>query len=233
LRPGYLGALASRTLGVAPVLRPATPSRFEPDRPQQGLAEIEQVVEVTPSAERLLDAGPGGAVRDEPEAERTTAPEAHRPARPARPSVATGRPRREEPLVPQAFEPTTPSPAEHTQALPLPTREQRDTRTDGWLDDRSSVIPEEIARTLHRSEEPTWPYAAGGPGERLEASRRAGPTVGPTETAPSKVVVHIGRIEVQAVRAPAPAVVAAPTPRQPAQGTSLADQLRARDRGRR
>jgi hypothetical protein len=31
LRPGYLAALASRTLGVAPVLKPPTPSRFEPE----------------------------------------------------------------------------------------------------------------------------------------------------------------------------------------------------------
>jgi hypothetical protein len=30
VRPGYLAALASRAIGVAPVLRPATPSRFEP-----------------------------------------------------------------------------------------------------------------------------------------------------------------------------------------------------------
>ncbi len=39
MRPGYLTVLAARTLGVSPVLRPATPSRFEPEGPQAGLGE--------------------------------------------------------------------------------------------------------------------------------------------------------------------------------------------------
>jgi hypothetical protein len=45
LRPGYLADLAARTLGVAPVLRPATPSRFEPEGPQAELGEITEVRE--------------------------------------------------------------------------------------------------------------------------------------------------------------------------------------------
>jgi hypothetical protein len=36
MRAGYLEALAARTLGAAPVLRPATPSRFEPEGPAAG-----------------------------------------------------------------------------------------------------------------------------------------------------------------------------------------------------
>ena len=43
MRPGYLAALASRALGVAPVLRPATPSRFEPVGPQAELREITEI----------------------------------------------------------------------------------------------------------------------------------------------------------------------------------------------
>ncbi len=46
--PGYLAGLASRTLGVAPVLRPATPSRFEPEGPQADLREIAEVREAEP-----------------------------------------------------------------------------------------------------------------------------------------------------------------------------------------
>lgn len=45
MRPGYLADLAARTLGVAPVLRPATPSRFEPEGPQAELREITEVRE--------------------------------------------------------------------------------------------------------------------------------------------------------------------------------------------
>jgi hypothetical protein len=52
LRPGYLADLAARTLGVAPVLRPATPSRFEPEGPQADLREITEVRETQPPPHR-------------------------------------------------------------------------------------------------------------------------------------------------------------------------------------
>jgi hypothetical protein len=55
LRPGYLADLAARTLGVAPVLRPATPSRFEPESPQAELREITEVREAEPPPQRTRE----------------------------------------------------------------------------------------------------------------------------------------------------------------------------------
>jgi hypothetical protein len=43
VRTGYLAALASRAVGAAPVLKPPTPSRFEPDSPQAELPEVAEV----------------------------------------------------------------------------------------------------------------------------------------------------------------------------------------------
>ena len=48
MRTGYLAALASRTLGVAPVLKPPTPSRFEPENPQAQWHEVAEVPEAAP-----------------------------------------------------------------------------------------------------------------------------------------------------------------------------------------
>jgi len=50
LRAGYLTALAARTLGVTPMLRPATPSRFEPESPQAELREVIGVRELREAA---------------------------------------------------------------------------------------------------------------------------------------------------------------------------------------
>ena len=49
MRPAYLTALASRTLGMAPLLHPVTPSRFEPEglRPG-GWAEISEMRSAAP-----------------------------------------------------------------------------------------------------------------------------------------------------------------------------------------
>ena len=55
LRPGYPADLAARTLGVAPVLRPATPSRYEPQGPQAELREITQVWEAEPPPQRARE----------------------------------------------------------------------------------------------------------------------------------------------------------------------------------
>jgi hypothetical protein len=55
LRPGYLADLAARTLGVAPVLRPAIPSRFEPEGPQADLREITEVRETPPPPQRARE----------------------------------------------------------------------------------------------------------------------------------------------------------------------------------
>lgn len=52
MRPGYLADLAARTLGVVPVLRPATPSRYEPQGPQAELREITEVREAEPPPQR-------------------------------------------------------------------------------------------------------------------------------------------------------------------------------------
>ncbi len=51
MRAGYLAALASRTLGTVPTLRPVTPSRFEPTAPQPGLHEVVEMVEVVEAAD--------------------------------------------------------------------------------------------------------------------------------------------------------------------------------------
>ena len=77
MRPGYLAALASRALGVAPVLRPATPSRFEPEGPQAELREITEIRGPVPgpaAAPHQVPARPDETVAD-------ALPEADRPLR--------------------------------------------------------------------------------------------------------------------------------------------------------
>jgi hypothetical protein len=102
---GYLAALASRTLGRAPLLRPVAPSRFEPDRPPPGSPGV--VVEATsfpgpvgwtgqgrtwPPAERPAGRGPGtDAELDRPQLDR---PLLDRPLLdPAQPDLVPGRAR--------------------------------------------------------------------------------------------------------------------------------------------
>ena len=58
MRPGYLAALASRTLGVAPVLQPATPSRFEPEGPQAELPEPAELQAAVPGPAASAWQGP-------------------------------------------------------------------------------------------------------------------------------------------------------------------------------
>ncbi len=75
--PGYLAGLASRTLGIAPVLRPATPSRFEPEGPQAELREIAEVREAEPGPA----APPQGAQARAHETAASAFPPADRPPR--------------------------------------------------------------------------------------------------------------------------------------------------------
>jgi len=107
LRPSYLADLAARTLGVAPVLRPATPSRFEPEGPQADLREITEVRETQPPPQRVTVASAY------PQAEDGWAPGVTEPAR--EPAQSAERSRR-----------TAPPPASaSTEAFPTVNRPPR------------------------------------------------------------------------------------------------------------
>jgi hypothetical protein len=96
LRPGYLADLAARTLGVAPVLRPATPSRFEPEGPQAELREITQVREAQAPPQQARETVTSGY----PQAVDGWAPDVTEPAR--EPAQSAERSRRTAPTPARA-----------------------------------------------------------------------------------------------------------------------------------
>jgi len=285
LRPGYLAALASRTLGVAPVLQPATPSRFEPEGPQAELPETADLRAAVPGPAASARQGPArgyettavGAFPDTdcplPGFFASDAAEERRPARvaqdgwaapgvdelagestepagpgyrgiPLRAGVVAGAfPDADRPLlgffapdaaeerrpvrvaqddwaapgVELAGEPAEPAEPGHRNA-PLPATAATSVAVKATPAAGSRVSwQQEVVQTARSRQEA---QAAGRAGEP-EAARSAEPTI----------VVRIGRVDVRAVQAAGPP---APAPRpRPSTGPSLAEHLRARDRGRR
>jgi hypothetical protein len=214
VRTGYLDALAARALGAAPLLRPVTPSRFEPEGPT-GRLEVLEIVE--PAA-------------DVPHVEQAT------PARP--PS------RPEPPLVPvdgQLFAPVEPDLGPLVAVRPGPPPAPAVEREPTADSDTAPVGIATLARAVDTERagptpalalrDAVMPRADAAPADpaRPGARERATePSWEPEEPAPPAVVVRIGRIEVRAEGAPRTTAV----PRQPPvqAGRSLADHLLARDR---
>jgi hypothetical protein len=244
VRDGYLGVLASRTLGTAPVLQPVTPSRFEPEGPQPALHEMVVEHEDTSSGSTRIDA---------------------RQANAAPPSRTVAAPMPDGPLLgiipPTAIEAGPPVPAEHGPVVPshapdeLPWPSPRHLEHPARPDPRSVepvraaptadpataplVARPSLAWALEELVDPTAtnerapggfaPEAAGSRHDVRSATALADGGQGhPPE--PS-IVVRIGRVDVRAVQAVPPPAPARRPP--PARGPSLAEHLLARDRGQR
>jgi hypothetical protein len=270
LRTGYLAALASRTLGVAPVLKPPTPSRFEPENPQAQWREVAEVQEAAPgrsaapgrarpradeagadpvlAADRPLrgffgpDLGQGPAARVDQDnwaardgratPEDRPAPSVSQPAGdPAEPArgglraaaavgsavpgeVAPGHAAAD--AAPDVTAPEVPWAETSGHASSL-----RGSRA-AWLED--VVQPLSSARQAPAA---GWTDPSR---QQARAAEQAGGPPGAPGAGPA-IVVRIGRVDVRAVRAAPPA--AQPPPPRPPAGPSLAEHLRARDRGRR
>jgi hypothetical protein len=242
----YLTTIASRTLGAAPLLSPLTRSRFEApaaafegkiDQSEPGLEDTPQAAEPAPPR----DSGSGG--EGHLIAGERRGPEPALLARP-QPSIAEElRPRqllRPTPKVEDPFaavgpeqaatstvEPVQPRPsAERSTSTPdraAPRGPDR-TRGSGWGKQRArgqGWPTRERVRVVDSSRVAPPPAQPGQRPEPLSADFEAGPAT---------VVVRIGRIDVRAVHAPP---VATPARPPSPTGVSLADHLRARDRGRR
>ncbi len=272
MRTGYLAALASRTLGVAPVLKPPTPSRFEPENPQAQWREVAEVQEAAPDR----SAAPG---RARPRADEAWAAPVHEAGRPLRgffgPNLGQdlpvtrvdqdswaardGRATPGDRVVPPVSQPAgdpagsaaeslllappagsaVPGEVAPGRAATLKPAAAPDVpaREVSWAPGHASSSHgsqaarlEDVARPLPSAHQAP---AAGWTGPSRQQARAAGQAGEPTAasgTGPA-IVVRIGRVDVRAVRA-APPPAQAPPPRPPA-GPSLAEHLRARDRGRR
>jgi hypothetical protein len=255
---GYLAALASRTLGRAPVLRPVTPSRFEPDRPQLGFAEAEVTQDTTlfpgPVGWTGTGTGPARTPREWP-AERGADTEAAPGAPllgpvPARGAPDPGRAQAEALLEHEGW-PAAGSPGTgQEQAAPLTRDERRRggvTAPSPAAEDGPSrpagTAPNEPGERGDRSRllpEPGGPADPGGRGllpagsPASRGARREAPAAGAGHPAPGAaeptIIVRIGRLDVRALQVPVPPPAA--PPRRPPPGPSLEEHLRARDRAR-
>lgn len=234
MRDGYLAALAARTLGVTPLLRPVTPSRFE-DMRAEAPGDIFEVSEIADAQ----------------------SPAQADPRRPPAPSVSAPAVDDDQPLLPRPAARTAEPPAraafvEHDEvAQPDRVDERRDDAID-----RPRPAGDPTAAAPHPAASGWGPTAIDAlvravtapdppPGDPAAKPARAAPTDGsesavtradvraadrPVAAAPEPaVIVHIGRIEVRAVEAPRRPVVIAPP--AGAAAPSLSDYLLARERG--
>lgn len=211
MRNGYLDALAARTLGVAPLLRPVTPSMFESAGGRLDALEIVEPAADVPLAEQAAIPG------------LTTRPE--------RLSVPADEPllARVEPDLP-SHAPTQPeAPPEPPRAEPEPAA-NADTTPIGITTLARAVSAEHSDPTpaVHDGVAPRAEHPRARPVRQSARWQPIEPASEPEQSAPA-VVVHIGRIDVRAAE-PAPRTSQAPR-RAPVQvGRSLADHLLARDR---
>ena len=257
MRSGYLTALSARTLGLAEMLRPVTPSRFEPDA-LHGSLEVTHTLDVSPSV-----AGPGahspGPVTHAPReaaAREPRGPTGDRTVMEPAGDRASGSGQQpdEALLLPEgrpalwAYELAlqTPAPArlrdDQSDSNITGTRAGQQAASVRPAEERTGTVRErrELSRSSPSSD---WEPGAGSPdrlptaarpgrgaGRNEESAAAAGPGAERNAAAPA-VVVRIGRVDVRAVQAPA--VPPAPAPRRSPPGPSLEEYLLARDRARR
>jgi hypothetical protein len=251
LRAGYLAALAARTLGVTPILRPATPSRFEPEGPQ---AEMHEVVEVR-EAEPTLPAAPRSAPARADEQRADTATEAIRPRGFSgsgllgeQPAVAGFRDGWAAPDVSGLAGDPAETVMRRQAAAPLSSRtadlEPFDSAATPSPGQAATGMASQDDQPLGRTADLAAPAAPppAAPGSQAAwhvdviqtgRSRQRAQAGEPGETSSTEpaIIVRIGRVDVRAVPAASPP---APAPRsRPAAGPSLAEYLLARDRRRR
>jgi hypothetical protein len=254
LRAGYLTALAARTLGVTPMLRPATPSRFEPESLQSGLHDVFGVQEAEPNppaaplpvsarrgeqpANAVTEAGrprrgvfesdvPGDRLAAVGPRDQWAAPDASELAGPAGDAAERRRAVRAEPLA-DAAEPWPASGPGPGQAAPGPAA--RDDQPPRWADDLVTMAASPLAAPANGA---PWHVDAIRAGRSRQQGQPGDGTSEPAEgsgTGPA-IIVRIGRVDVRAVQAAPPP---APAPRsRPPSGPSLEEYLLARDRRRR
>jgi hypothetical protein len=255
MRDGSIAALASRTLGVAPVLRPATPSLFEPEGSRAGLREIE----IMEGREVGRDSAPTSLrapARAEPAAGATrtataaghAADEADAPLLGFFEADLVGQPARQPVTTTGTFSGVG-APGEEV-APPAAGIHARGDAPAGLaaLARVGSLTPD----TAGQSSDATAPATPGEPAEPTSAhDRRPAGSDGVIPRSSQKattneqthhraeadhtepaLVVRIGRVEVRAVHAPAQPPAAPATRARPPAGPSLAEHLLARDRGR-
>lgn len=254
MRAGYLTALAARTLGAAPMLRPVTPSRFEPESLQPGLHDVFDVREAEPNppaAPVPVPARPGeqppdavteaGRPRrgvfesDDPGDRRAAvgprdqwaAPDASELAGPAGDAAERRRGARRETLA-DAAEPWSASGPGPGQGAPGPAA--RDYQPPRWADDLVTMAASSLAASANGA---PWHVDAIRAGRSRQHGQAGDGTSEPAEGSGAEpaIIVRIGRVDVRAVQA-APPPAPAPRSRPPA-GPSLEEYLLARDRRRR
>jgi hypothetical protein len=249
VRARYLEALAVRTLGTAPVLRPSAPSRFEPESPQAELTEAGYTVDAAALAERAAGAEqrPAQAIEaDRPllgDYQPRSADEGRaQPPQDDNWPVRAARPDAQERLTEAQGQRERPTGPRSQWAPPFLAGSPGDTRSsslsalapheapgpDGELAPRATaaVAMPLQGPAMHHDDAAEQSHARQrGRDDWRDAAHQQPPKSEPA------VVVHIGRVEVRAVHAQPPPA-ATPRPRSPAQ-PSLADYLLARDQGRR
>jgi hypothetical protein len=261
LRPGYLADLAARTLGVAPVLRPATPSRFEPEGPQAEVREITEVRETEarpPRArEAVTSASPGtrdGWAPEATESAREPAQSAERSRRTAPPPAKAGpeafpaadiaeepglvRSAQDSWATPELSEPASESAAAGVQVSGDAATPTSDAAGPGMTAEatrpggRRTPWPEHLVQASRSRQQAQPPGRAGERGAGVAGGKGVQEGEADEDSSTEPViVVRIGRVDVRAVQA-APPPAPAPRPR-PAAGPSLAEHLAARDGRRR
>ena len=249
MRSGYLNALASRTLGVAPVLGPVVPSRFEPAVPEGALQEIVQVTQLgsgdvgtawphaaasMSTTRATADDGDGrllGAI-DPPDARRRDGPHADRlppmadPERSIDPLELSPHPL-PSPSIPDWM----PREVDTLVRASAASAGQVEGSASGRLEERASLEGADAVRA------PVDSPPARGSGYVVQTSRAVVPAKDesgdrdrPGASSQPSIVVRIGRVDVRAIQeAPRPAPARRSAPES---GPSLADHLMARERGR-
>jgi hypothetical protein len=248
LRAGYLTALAARTLGVAPMLRPATPSRFEPESPQAELREVIGVQEAEPyppAAPVPVAAGadeqPPDAVTDAGRPRRglfefdvpgdrraVEGPQDHRaiPEISERARHAAGAAERRPAARPESLADAT----EPRSDRAAPSLASRDGQPPGWAADLAAMAASPLTAPGNRAAWPVDVIRAERSRQQAQAGDVTSEPAGASGAEPA-IIVRIGRVDVRAVQA-APAPTPAPRARPPA-GLSLEEHLLGRDRRRR
>jgi hypothetical protein len=261
LRTDYLTALAARTLGATPMLRPATPSRFEPEGPQAQLREVVEIHEAESNLTTATRPAPGRA--DEQLAD--TAAATHRPDRSLlgsdhhgkRLAMAASAQGWEAPDISDLAADPAETAGHRRPIAPRPPgtpdlepSADAGTAPPGSVPRRGRVAPSmasDDGRSRGRADlADTALPPPETPGSRVAwhvdvtqvARSRQQPQAGDraTESAgtPSTgpaVIVRIGRVDVRAVPAASPP--APPSRARPPAGPSLEEHLLARDRRRR
>jgi hypothetical protein len=249
MRPGYLAVLASRTLGLAPVLRPATPSRFEPDGAQAGWEQAQAAVSPARRRPARADTAPGLQV---PEADPPLlgfsepavaserfgvppGPETRAAPGVREPGSEPAWPRHPVPPVPARagldapVRPAAPDAASAGREAPGP--EPAEAGPPGgsraaWPGEPAGPPTAPAVATASSSSRTSWHHDAVQSARSRPEAQAAGPAEAPAAEPP--IVVRIGRVDVRAAHAPAPP---APARRvRPQAGPSLADYLLAQER---